>query len=119
MTSAFNAKEFARDWVESWNAHDLDRILSHYAADVELSSPVVARVLGDGLRKVQGKDQLRIYFGKGLELFPELRFTLVDVLAGLASIVLYYENQRGTKTAEFMEFDGEDRVVRVVANYSL
>jgi ketosteroid isomerase-like protein len=24
------AQHFAEDWVASWNAHDLDRVLSHY-----------------------------------------------------------------------------------------
>ena len=119
MKSPLDAREFAREWVESWNAHDLERILSHYAAGVELNSPVAARLLGDGTGSVSGKDQLRGYFQKGLELFPELRFTLIDVLAGLSSVVLYYENQRGTRTGEFMEFDGEGKVIRVVANYSL
>jgi len=27
-------------------------------------------------------------------------------------------NQKGTKTAEFMEFDEQGKVIRVVANYS-
>lgn len=117
MSSPFDASQFAREWIEAWNAHDLERILSHYSPAVELSSPVAARLTGDG--SVRGKDQLRAYFQKGLELFPELRFTLLDVLAGLASVVLYYENQRGTRTGEFMELDGEGKVIRVVANYSL
>jgi hypothetical protein len=31
--------------------------------------------------------------------------------------VLCYTNQKGTKTAEFMEFDEAGMIVRVVANY--
>jgi hypothetical protein len=31
--------------------------------------------------------------------------------------VLYYTNQKGTRTAEFMELSAAGRVVRVVANY--
>jgi hypothetical protein len=37
---------------------------------------------------------------------------------GLNSMVLYYINQNGTKTGEFMEFDANGKVIRVVANYS-
>lgn len=37
---------------------------------------------------------------------------------GLSSIVLYYVNQKSTKTGEFMEFDFDGKVIRVVANYS-
>jgi hypothetical protein len=34
------------------------------------------------------------------------------------SLVLYYTNQKGTRTAEFMELSGVGKVARVVANYS-
>lgn len=113
-----DAKAFAHDWIEAWNSHDLDRILSHYASDVVLISPVAAKLTGDPSGTLRGKDALRSYFQKGLELFPNLQFKLVDVMQGLSSVVLYYENQRGTKTGEFMEFDADGAVVRVVANYS-
>ncbi len=65
-----------------------------------------------------GKADLRAYFGGGLEAYPELQFRLEDVLWGLGSVVLYYTNQKGTHSAEFMEISAEGRVTRVVANYS-
>ncbi len=37
---------------------------------------------------------------------------------GVKSIVLYYANQRGTHTGEYMELSPRGKVVRVVANYS-
>jgi ketosteroid isomerase-like protein len=114
-----DTKEFAKDWIQAWNSRDLDRILSHYSSDVVLVSPVAAKLTGDPFGMVRGKDALRSYFQKGLELFPNLQFTLVDVMQGLSSVVLYYENQRGTRTGEFMEFDASGAVVRVVANYSV
>lgn len=40
MDKAF-ARQFTADWIESWNAHDLDRVLSHYADDFKMSSPVI------------------------------------------------------------------------------
>lgn len=113
-----DAKEFAKDWIDAWNSHDLDRILSHYASEVVLVSPAAAKLIGDPSGTVRGKDAMRSYFQKGLEVFPNLKFTLVDVMHGLSSVVLYYENQRGTKTGEFMEFDADGAVIRVVANYS-
>ena len=62
---------------------------------------------------------MRNYFQRSLELFPELQFKLIEVMQGLSSVVLYYENQRGTRTGEFMEFDANGKVIRVVANYSV
>jgi ketosteroid isomerase-like protein len=40
------ADHFAADWIDSWNKHDLDRILSHYIDDFEMSSPVIIKVVG-------------------------------------------------------------------------
>ena len=31
------AQEFASDWIDSWNTHDLERILAHYTDDFEIS----------------------------------------------------------------------------------
>src|SRR6202034_2060108 len=91
------------DWGAAWNAHDLDEIIEHYDDAVELTSPVAARLLGAPGGKVVGKANLLAYFQRGLEAFPELHFHLEDVLWGLNSVVLYYSNQKGTRTAEFME----------------
>jgi hypothetical protein len=112
------ALEFARHWVRAWNSHELDEIMSHYAADVVLVSPVAARLLNDPTGTVRGKDALRSYFKRGLEAYPDLKFELVDVMWGLSSVVLYYVNQKGTKSGEFMEFDAGGKIVKVVANYS-
>jgi predicted ester cyclase len=67
---------------------------------------------------VAGKPNLRAYFQRGLEAYPELHFRIEDVLWGINSIVLYYTNQKGTRTAEFMELSTSGKVLRVVANYS-
>lgn len=112
------AHAFASHWVQAWNSRDLDEIMSHYAPDVTLTSPVAAKILNNSSGTVKGKEALRAYFARGLEAYPDIRFELVDILWGLSSVVLYYVNQRGTMTGEFMEFDSDNKVIRVVANYS-
>lgn len=112
------AWEIAEHWVAAWNAHDLEAILSHYDDGIELSSPVAAHLLGTPDGKVVGKANLRAYFRRGLEAYPELHFQLEDVLFGVNSVVLYYKNQSGKRTAEFMELSETGLVIRVVANYS-
>jgi predicted ester cyclase len=79
---------------------------------VELTSPVAARLLGAADGKVVGKDNLRAYFQRGLTAYPELNFKLEDVLWGLNSVVLYYTNQNGNRTAEFMELSAAGKVAR-------
>ncbi len=108
----------ANHWVAAWNAHDLDSILNHYEDAIELTSPAAAQLLGTPDGKVAGKAKLRAYFQRGLEVYPQLRFQLEDVLWGANSVVLYYTNQKGTRTAEFMELSAAGKVARVVAHYN-
>lgn len=118
MLDRETAHAIARATIDAWNSHDLDRILAHYADDIVLVSPVAVERLGDPTGTVRGKAALRAYFGKGLETYPNLRFDLKDVMWGVRSVVLYYANQRGTMTGEFMEIDAAGKISRVVANYS-
>jgi ketosteroid isomerase-like protein len=112
------AWNLANHWVAAWNGHDLDTIMMHYEDAIELTSPVAAQLLGTSDGKVVGKENLRAYFRRGLEAYPELHFRLEDVLWGVNSVLLYYTNQKGTRTGEFMELSAIGRVARVVANYS-
>jgi predicted ester cyclase len=81
-------------------------------------SPIAARLLNDPSGTVKGKAALRAYFKKGLEAYPNLKFELVDVMWGLFSVVLYYVNQNGTKTGEYMEVGSTGKIVKVIANYN-
>lgn len=112
------AWSLAKHWIAAWNTHDLDSIMAHYDDEVELISPVAAQILGMPDGKVTGKANLRAYFRRGLEAYPQLHFQLEDVLWGVNSVVLYYINHRGTHAAEFMELSAAGKVTRVVANYS-
>jgi len=118
MLEEDQARELAEHWVKAWNSHDLDRIMAHYADDVVLISPVAAKILGDPSGRVSGKTALRAYFARGLEVYPNLRFELLDLMWGLESVVLYYVNQKGSKTGEYMEIGPTGKVTKVVANYS-
>jgi predicted ester cyclase len=112
------AWKLAEHWVAAWNAHDLEEIMTHYEDAVELTSPVAAQLLGASDGRVVGRENLRTYFRRGLEAFPELNFRLTDVLWGVSSVVLCYTNHKGRRTAEFMELSAAGKVARVVANYS-
>ena len=111
------AREFAQDWVDAWNSHDLERILTHYDDEVLLVSPVALKLLsGDGT--VRGKAALREYFLRGIQAFPDLRFNLIDALWGIETIVVYYiNNVRGSKTAEVMLLNPAGKIRCVWANY--
>ena len=107
---------FANEWIEAWNSHDLERILSHYSEDVVVISPIAKRLTGKA--EIIGKEALKAYFSKGLEAYPDLHFTLHEVFEGEGSVVLCYENQMGTKAAECMVFDDAGKVVKMRAHYA-
>jgi hypothetical protein len=118
VLSEAEARKFADDWTRAWNSHDLEAIMSHYATEVVLISPTAAKLLGDSSGTIKGKEAVRSYFARGLQAFPNLTFELLDVMWGISSVVLYYLNQKGTKTGEFMELDANRKISRVVANYN-
>lgn len=118
MPTKEQAHELVEQWLQAWNSHDLDAILSHYAEDIILVSPIAAKLLNDPSGTVKGKKALRDYFSKGLEAYPDLKFEIIDVMWGLSSVVLCYVNQKGIKAGEFMEIDSTGKIVKVVANYN-
>ncbi|MEJ0007063.1 MAG: nuclear transport factor 2 family protein [Steroidobacteraceae bacterium] len=80
MISRTWAEQFALEWIEAWNSHDLERILSHYRDDFEMSSPLIVERMGVASGTLKGKDAIRPYWRIGLASTPPLKFELVDVL---------------------------------------
>jgi hypothetical protein len=111
------AQEFAEEWYVAWNAHDLDRILSHYRDDVTLRSPLVSAITGREDAVVVGRDALASYFRRGLETYPDLHFEPQALFVGAGSVVLQYRSVRGLLTAEVMSLDRDLRVTNVMAHY--
>jgi ketosteroid isomerase-like protein len=117
MDRAF-AERFAIDWVDSWNSHDLERILAHYTDDFVMSSPMIVQRLQEPSGTLQGKDAIRRYWSMGLNATPALRFELERVLVGMDSLTIEYRRAfTGSSAAEVLFFDQQLRVVRGVAHY--
>lgn len=110
------AEHFASDWIDSWNKHDLVRILSHYTDDFEMSSPVIITVVGELSGTLRGKEAVGAYWAKALQLIPDLHFDLVATLVGVNSITLYYNGPRG-QSAEVFQFNQHGTVTRAYAHY--
>ena len=119
MLTKEKAQKIAHQWVKAWNERDLDKIMSHYEDDILLISPLAANILDKPNGTVSGKKALRNYFQKGLEIYPNLRFDLQDIMWGLSSLVLYYVNQNGTKAGEFMEISTSGKISKVIAHYDI
>ncbi len=119
MLDANWAREFARDWIDSWNTHDLDRILSHYTDDFEMSSPLIVQRLKNPHGTLKGKKAARAYWEPSLSASPPLEFELIDLLVGIDSITLYYRNVGRRVVAETLLFDARGRVSRGISQWSV
>lgn len=106
------ARAFAAEWIDAWNSHDLDRILSHYTDDFEMSSPLIVERMGIAEGVLRGKQSVRPYWQRGLDAHPPLHFELRDVLVGVNTIVIYYRSTtRDRMVAEVLTLSEEGRVV--------
>ena len=118
MVNEKDALQFAHEWVAAWNSHDLDRIISHYAEELEFISPLIVQRFNDPDGTIRSRDALRKYFAIGLDKNPNLHFTFLQILTSVKGFTLLYENARGGQTAEYFERDLGGRVVRAVCSYS-
>ncbi|MDV3002581.1 MAG: hypothetical protein N5P05_004236 (plasmid) [Chroococcopsis gigantea SAG 12.99] len=111
------ATRFAYNWIEDWNNHDLDAVLSHYADDFEFASPLIPSIAGEKGGVLCGKVAVRAYWERGLEQIPDLHFDLKEVLVGINSVTLYYRGHRGMVAEVFM-FDSTGKVKKALACYA-
>lgn len=112
------AEQFAADWIDSWNSHDLDRVLSHYTDDFEMSSPLIPKIAGEPSGTLRGKDAIAAYWGKALQLIPDLRFEPITTLVGINTITLYYQGAQGSPVAEVFHFNTHQKVVKAYSHYT-
>ncbi|GAB3919900.1 nuclear transport factor 2 family protein [Larkinella terrae] len=113
-----DAHQFAREWIASWNSHDLEGILSHYADDIEISTPMIKLATGGKTDSLAGKEAVGDYWKKALEKIPDLHFELIDVTEGVNSVALYYTSVMNKKAIEVMFFDEQGKVNKMVAHYT-
>jgi hypothetical protein len=100
------ARAFVDTWVDAWNRHDLDAVLSHFAEDVVFTSPLAARIVDGSAGVVRGRTALRAYWTEGIRLDPALHFEILATYVGIDTIVINFRNQNGRLANEVLTFDG-------------
>lgn len=113
-----DAKKFTQRWINSWNTHDLDDILSHYAEDIEVTTPMIKMALGSGTGTLKGKEAVGNYWKKAMEKNPDLHFELYEVTQGVNSVALYYKTIMNKKAIEAMFFNEQGKVNRMFSFYT-
>ena len=104
------AERFARDWVDAWNSHDLERIFSHYADDFEMSSPLIVERMKVPSGVLRGKATIRPYWTRSLQLQPPLKFELLGVFAGIDKIGIHYRSVGRRLAVEVLTFNAAREV---------
>jgi ketosteroid isomerase-like protein len=105
MDSAF-ALQFASDWRDAWNAHDLDAIVSHFADQIVFTSPVAQRLVDGSDGVIRGRDERLRYWSEGLRRNPDLHFEIEDLYLGVDTLVINYRNHSGGLVNEVLTFEG-------------
>ena len=113
-----DAKKFASTWIESWNSHDLDNILTHYSDDIEITTPMIKLAAGIDSGSLKGKENVREYWKKALEKIPDLHFELYEVTSGVNSVALFYKSVMNKKAIEVMFFNDQGKVNKMYALYT-
>jgi hypothetical protein len=118
MVTKDRATKFAQEWIEAWNAHDLERVLSHYTDDFEMSSPFIPAFSGEPSGTLKGKAQVGAYWENALQRIPDLRFELLEVFTCVNSITIYYKAVLGKLATEVLFLNQDGKAYRALAHYN-
>ena len=117
MMTEQQAIEFANNWIAAWNAHDLERVMAHYDNNVEYFSVFLLKLTDSTTGMLQGKNNVKAYLAKGLEVYPNLQFTLIDVFLGVRSVTIHYQSVNHLIAVEVFEINAQGLVSRVQCHY--
>ncbi|NML72041.1 nuclear transport factor 2 family protein [Chryseobacterium sp. RP-3-3] len=112
-----NHQKFAEKWMNAWNSHDLEDILSHYAENIEVTTPMIALATDGKESTLKGKEAVREYWEKALNKFPDLHFELIRSTEGVDSVALFYKSIMDKYAVEVMFFDDEGKINKMYAHY--
>ena len=119
MITGNDALKFAEEWIEAWNAHDVERVLSHYTDDFEMSSPFIAAFAGEPSGTLKGKAAVRAYWVTALRRIPDLRFELLGVFTCVDSVTIYYKAVQEKLATEVFFLNELGRAYKAVPHYGV
>jgi len=117
MLTQENGLQIVSEWIQAWNSHDIDAIMSHYSDEIHFTSPLIVTIAQKPDGVIIGKQELKAYFQKGLAAYPDLTFELYHVLTGVSSMVVYYKSVKNMLAAELMILDSDGKVKQCIAHY--
>ena len=117
MSSIPSPQAFAQEWIAAWNAHDLDRVLSHYTVDAVVTTPVAAVRVPESGGVVRGHEALRSYWCPPVDAMPDLHFDLVEAMPTVDGVTILYRNHRAQLVAETVLWNESGLVHTAIVSY--
>ncbi|WPR70310.1 nuclear transport factor 2 family protein [Flavobacterium sp. NG2] len=113
------AKQFAEEWIKSWNSHDIDTIMSHYANEIEFHSPFIKMLNFNDTGIISSRAELKDYFKIGLLKYPDLHFNFHKYFVGINTICISYTSVNNKEALEVFELNNEGKATKVFCNYAI
>jgi hypothetical protein len=101
-------------WINAWNKHDLQTVLSMYSEDIEFSSPKIEAVFPERtISKITNKRDLEEYWSKALKKYPKLNFVFKEsIFRNNVCLIEYYAVLDGrTRTSVIEKFELQNGLV--------
>jgi SnoaL-like domain len=110
------AGRFVEAWCANWCKVDIDAVVAHFAESAEMRSPLALQLTGSPV--VAGAENIRAYWQQaygGIES-ADLKILSWSWDEPSARLIVWWQ-LGDTRASEFMDFDGDGRVVRSEAFY--
>jgi ketosteroid isomerase-like protein len=118
MADPNSLRAHALSWIDAWNRHDVEGILSHYSDDVMFQAATVVRRWNKPGGILRGKSELRDHFAKGLELDPDLNFQFEEIFHCPGGYAVLYRRNNGNRVIDVVELDESQLIRRAQAFYA-
>ncbi len=93
--------KITKNWIEAFNEHDIEKLLSLYHEDADHYSPKLKVLQPETKGVIKGKEAMRKWWGDSFKRFPELNYELVSLTVNNEYVMMIYK--RRVKTEEETE----------------
>lgn len=111
------AQWIARMWMKSWNTRDLAKLAELYADACELSSPLVAIMMGEPSGRLRGKDRILAFWELLFAREEQFAGDFFTVYRGIRTVIISYRSILGKNALEQLEFDDAGRIIRSTSSF--
>jgi hypothetical protein len=110
------ARSFAENWLANWRKVDIDAVVSHFAEDAEMRSPLAEKLTGSPI--VKGAEEIRQYWRKayGHVKSADLQLLSWSWDTSMRRLTVWWRLDKA-RASEYMDFDATGRVIRSEAFY--